>query len=285
MQCDKCSHRAVIRQPYSGLRLCYRHFVADFEGKARKAVRFSGGLSGSGHILLALNGDYRGCALVHFLSSLTAKRRGIRLSAALINHGPDDAGYRAVRDLAESRGIPVVSITGARDENPRTYSQGKVDPCQNFRDPKQKTCLEHNACSIGATRIACDTGLDGEALAILVEFLKGEPDRLAMLFREDEGGIPWIRPFLHIPDREIALYARLTPCWNGGKAGGFPADPFWENAKRMLDEYTARHPSAPHALVRLGERLGASDGVRGRGDPHCGEGGIPDGRTVRPLRR
>jgi len=65
----------------------------------------------------------------------------------------------------------------------------------------------------------------------------------------------WIRPFLHIPDCEVALYARVTLGYGEPFARRVPSDPFLRDAQDLLIAHGAAHPSAPHALVNLGERL------------------------------
>jgi len=258
MQCDKCRRQAIIHQRYSGLRLCREHFIADLESKAKKGIRFNGGLSRNDHILLAVHGDYRGCALLHFMAALTGKRRGVRLSAIVIDpSGAGDDDGLGIRNLAASLGIRWAAGPWCGDGEEGALSPKNTDP-------------ERIAHEQGATKIVSDADLDDEALFVLAAILKGETERLIGPEQDGRSGMAWIRPFLHIPDREVALYARETLGYTGPFARRVPSDPFLHDAQDLLTAHGASHPSAPHALVNLGERLRRSGIPAPDGDPAGG---------------
>lgn len=103
----------------------------------------------------------------------------------------------------------------------------------------------------GATRLAFATSLEEASSSALVSFLRGE----AGCFGTNAPALPRVTPFSHIPEQEIAIYARITGA--GGHSGSIRGaqDPFTAEVRVMLAAYTERHPAAPHAVLGLAESL------------------------------
>jgi tRNA(Ile)-lysidine synthase TilS/MesJ len=130
------------------------------------------------------------------------------------------------------------------------------------------------------------TTLDDEARSVLLKILRGEATRLMLRPRLRGSGIPLIRPFIRIPEGDVALYARLngTGCEGGPRLQ--PCSPQENEVRRILDEYSLRHPAAMFSLVNLGEALsgmeepeaGWTQSCDGCGEPSaaCVARGMPD---------
>jgi tRNA(Ile)-lysidine synthase TilS/MesJ len=80
MRCSKCRNEAILFQPYSGQSLCRDHFIADFETKAKRAIRVHRWMRPNDHIAVALKGDPADEALLVFFRKLARNRRDIRVS-------------------------------------------------------------------------------------------------------------------------------------------------------------------------------------------------------------
>lgn len=128
-----------------------------------------------------------------------------------------------------------------------------------------RVALAHRA---GATRIACATTLNEASVEILSGILRGDPETCLTGAHDTGGGLPTVAPFCHIPSEEIALYARIH-----GLAGERPPETgndysLSADVKRLLGEYTSRHPAAPHAILNLCESLrAAGQAIHGGGAP------------------
>jgi tRNA(Ile)-lysidine synthase TilS/MesJ len=81
MQCNRCRSDPVIFQPYSGRDLCRDHFIADFEARAKRAIRKHQWMRPGDHIAIPLSGDRASSALLFFLQALAGKRRDVHISA------------------------------------------------------------------------------------------------------------------------------------------------------------------------------------------------------------
>ncbi|KQC05893.1 MAG: hypothetical protein APR55_05435 [Methanolinea sp. SDB] len=138
----------------------------------------------------------------------------------------------------------------------------------------RRRLLNTAARSLGATRLALGMNLDDEAQSVLMNTLRGDALRLTRGDTQREGLVQRIKPFMYIPEREVALYAHLHV--EGFLAGSCP---YAHNALRadvrnLLNDFAWRHPSTRHSLVRLGEELSSTSiksGLEPRFCPECGE--------------
>lgn len=285
MRCDKCRRGAIIFQRYSGLHLCEDHFNADFEAKAKRAIRTHHWMKSGDHIAVALSGGKDSSSLLYFLKKLTAQRRDITLSAITVDEGI--GGYRdpsrAVH-IAESLGTDCLTAT-FRDAYGVTVDEivaKKGDTCScSYCGVLRRSLINRIAREHGVTKLALGFNLDDEAQSVLMNVLRGDANRLLRPQRDVKGMVPRIRPFMYIPEREVALYALLHV--KGFEKGRCP---YAHNALRadvrgMLNDYAFRHPSTKYSLVNGGERL-ADAGMVIQGEIRtCEQCGEPCGATCR----
>jgi hypothetical protein len=105
MQCSKCRNEAIVFQPYSGQHLCHDHFIADFEAKAKRAIRVNHWMQPGDHIGVVLAGDPAGRALFFFFQKLTGNRQDIRVSEIPRNGLPQE-----IIDDAETSGFTRIAL-------------------------------------------------------------------------------------------------------------------------------------------------------------------------------
>ena len=285
MQCDTCRRRAVIFQRYSGLHLCEQHFVADVEAKAKHAIRTHRWMRSGDHIAVALSGGKDSSALLYFLTMLTAQRRDITLSAITVDEGI--TGYRdpkqAIR-IAESLGIGCLTAS-FRDEYGITVDEivaKKGDACScSYCGVLRRSLINRIAREHGVTKLALGFNLDDEAQSVLMNVLRGDADRLLRPQREVDGLVPRIRPFLYIPEREVALYAQLHVAGIGLGRCPYAHNALRADVRAVLNDYTLRHPSTKYALVNIGKRFADTGGAVQGGIRTCETCGEPCGVTCR----
>ena len=290
LPCSKCRRPAIIFQHYSGLHLCRTHFVADFESKAKRAIRQHRWITPGDRIGVAMSGGKDSSALLHFLVKLLGKRRDVSLTAFTIDEGI--RGYRdysPARRIAEDLGIEHISASFAEhfgitvDDIVR--KKGDRLSC-SFCGVLRRQLLNRIAKQQGVTRLAFGFNLDDEAQSVLMNVLRGDADRLLRPAGVAEGLIPRIKPFIYIPEREVALYALINV--EGFEIGRCP---YSHNALRadvrdLLNDYAWRHPATRYSLVNLGERLaglGTREASAAGICESCGEPFIGECRPCRML--
>jgi len=188
MKCSFCTDRAIITQRHSGLHLCKKHFVEGFERKVEGTLACGGMVKDKEKIAVAVSGGKDSTALLFSLHRMLANR-DVELMAITVDEGI--AGYRddtikAAKAIAGQLGIEL-HIFSFREEYGYDLDemvQGKkVAPC-TFCGVFRKHCLNKAAKSLGADRLATGHNLDDEAQSVMMNYLKGDFERL-MRFR------PW----------------------------------------------------------------------------------------------
>jgi tRNA(Ile)-lysidine synthase TilS/MesJ len=107
----------------------------------------------------------------------------------------------------------------------------------------------------GITKIAVATTLEDAAASTLTRILEGDMEKCFKPSSTSEKRIPVIKPFRHIPDEEIAAYARLCGVDGDTRTRVIENNRLFTDVKAMLTDYSSRHPGAPHAVLNLCESL------------------------------
>ncbi|HXW99101.1 MAG TPA: tRNA(Ile)-lysidine synthase, partial [Methanomicrobiales archaeon] len=267
MRCDRCGSDAIVFQRYSGQHLCGDHLQASVRTRAMRRIRSHGWIRPGDRIAVALSGGRSSSSLLHFLFAGFGMRRDLSLVAVTV-----DDGMTASRDLdrigriASGMGIEWATLSLA-DEY-RVTLQGipgrcglSCTECSGLLDRALATL----AREVGGTKLALGTNLDNEARSVLGRVLGGEASRLLYQVGTASEEPPRIRPFLGIPDEELALYASLNALDTRQGGCAHALSDAEREAGNILDEYRARHPSAPFSLVSLGEALTGGRATRSRG--------------------
>ncbi|HYC20912.1 MAG TPA: TIGR00269 family protein [Candidatus Bathyarchaeia archaeon] len=254
MKCDKCSASAIIFQRYSGLHLCKAHFFVDVEKKIKKEVRKE---RIEGTLAVAFSGGKDSAVVLAVLNDLLS-RRGVEIVAITIDEGI--AGYR---DKALESAAMLVAELGVRwqvasfDE----YFGVRVDRlderactvCGILR----RSLLNRVAKTVGASTLATGHNLDDEAQTVLMNYLRGDIDRLLRLDHPaaKEGLVRRVKPLKYVPEREVALYAILRGIPISLDECRYSAGVFRAEVRTLLNELEPKHAGTKYALVRGLERI------------------------------
>lgn len=198
------------------MNLCEGHFIESVEERVRDTVARGRMLENGDRIAVALSGGKDSNALLYILNKIISDRKDISLYAITVDEGIK--GYREetiisaqkiARDLGiehliisfkEEYGIDLDHVVGGEKEAPCTF-------CGVFR----KTLLNKKARELEATKVATGHDLDDEAQTVMMNYMKGDIERLGRLSprRPQPGLVPRIKPLREIPERETALYAMV----------------------------------------------------------------------------
>ena len=221
---------------------------------------------------------------LRILSSVFGPRNGIELHAITIDEGIE--GYRPpsvdiVRRFCESNDVEfhlrsfrelgvtmdeIAPVSGT--STPCTY-------CGVFR----RMLMNDEARSIGARYLATGHNLDDTAQSIMMNFVRGDAERMARMaphVNVQPGLIPRFLPLREIPEKETLLYALVSGLefWDG-------VCPYWTEALRnqyrsVVDELEDRTPGARYGILSSFDRIRPllSEDISGsslRPCPRCGE--------------
>lgn len=288
MLCSKCRHPAIIYQRYSGLHLCKAHFIADFESKAKRAIRNHRWIKPKDRIAVALSGGKNSSALLYFLKKILGTRRDVRLSAIFIDEGTKgNRDCHVAANIADAIGVEL--ITGSFEEvfgktiDEVVMEKGDRFSCTFCRVLRGK-CLNRIAHDHDMTKLALAINLDDEAQNVLVNVFRGDPERLLKPADTLPEIVPIIRPFLPIPAREVALYAYLHVEGFEIRQCPHSHNALINDVHSLLNDYTWRHPSTKYAIVNLSEQLVSYGFMPGTHADICPVRGESDLSEYRPCR-
>jgi uncharacterized protein (TIGR00269 family) len=236
-------------------------------------------------VAVALSGGKDSSAVLFFLHRLLGERRDVRLMAITVDEGI--GGYRdtgQARAIADSMSVPWVTATFAEaygitlDEIVARKGTGlSCSYCGVLR----RALMNRIAREEGVTKFAYGFNLDDEAQSVLMNALRGDADRLTRPMREAEGMVPRIKPFMYIPEREVALYAFLHVEEFDLAGCPYAGDALRGDVRGILDDYTYRHPATKYSLVNLGEALREPAKNHTEGLRVCERCGEPCGKICR----
>ena len=253
MKCDKCGASAVLFQRYSGLHLCKAHFFADVEKKIKKEVRKE---RIEGTLAVAFSGGKDSAVVLAILSDLLS-RRSVDIVAITIDEGI--AGYR---DKALESAAMLVAELGVTWQvaSFEEYFDARVDrlderPC-TVCGILRRSLLNRLAKTVGASTLATGHNLDDEAQTVLMNYLRGDMDRLLRLDHPaKEGLVRRVKPLKYVPEKEVALYAVLRGIPISLDECRYSAGVFRAEVRSVLNELEPKHAGTKYALVKGLERI------------------------------
>ncbi|HPE63003.1 MAG TPA: TIGR00269 family protein [Methanothrix sp.] len=263
IRCDRCSGRAVIFQKYSGKHLCSRHFEEDVHRKVKEVLRTYRIFGKPCRIVVAVSGGKDSTSLLAILHGLFSSREDVELLAVSIDEGID--GYRpktisAAASVAKQLGIE--HVVERLDDNfgvttdlmaAQGHPQG---PC-SFCGVLRKGLLNRTARNLGANAVATGHNLDDEAQTVMLNYLKGDVDRLYRLRPKKPlaGMVPRIKPLRRIPEKEMGVYAITHGIPIETAACPYISRAMRQEVKDLLNDLEAKHPGTKYSIMRGFEKI------------------------------
>jgi uncharacterized protein (TIGR00269 family) len=256
MKCKRCDRTAVIYQKYANSHLCKPHFIEDVERKIKRDVRKFKMLEKDDRIAVALSGGKDSIALLFILHKMFRNRPDIELTAITIDEGIH--GYRehtlshainltaelgishTIRSFKEDFGITLDELT-KRNEHAACTLCGVL----------RKNLLNKAAREMGADKIATGHNLDDEAQTIMMNFLRGDVDRIRRMLpgTRQHGLVMRIKPMRSIPEKEAALYGFLNNLPVSIDECPYAGEALRNEIREMINNYEVKHPGTKYSLL------------------------------------
>jgi uncharacterized protein (TIGR00269 family) len=256
--CSKCNLPAITFIRYNGNHLCTRHFSEYVERRVKRELREQVDLGEVEHITVALSGGKDSCVALHLLHDIVGPRKDVRITAITV-----DEGIREYRPEALEKARALTSrmevehhVISFRDVIGWTMDEvaqapGERTPCA-YCGVFRRQCLNRAARNIDAQVLATGHNLDDVAQAVLMNFTRGDVERLARMgphHKVQPGLVPRILPLRTVPEKEVYLYALVN-----GLDFMASTCPYWEEAMRneyrdIIDGMEARSPGTKHSIL------------------------------------
>ena len=264
MRCSKCGSPAVTYIRYNGSHLCQDHLLEYVERRVKKEVRSQLHLKGEAHIGVGASGGKDSQTVLYLLNKILECRKGVRITAITVDEGIE--GYRhgtipKVSELCRELGMEHVIISydevAGMDLDDMVSRTGEAEAC-SYCGVFRRRCLNLKAKELGVDVLALGHNLDDMAQSILMNFMRGDVERLARLGpheRMQPGLVPRIQPLRMIPEKETYMYAMLS---------GIPFSdaecPYAEHALRneyreIVNSMEDKHPGTRHSILGSYDRL------------------------------
>ncbi len=256
MKCQRCSKTAVVFQKYSNAHLCKVHFIEDTERKIKRDIRKFGMVGKNERIAVALSGGKDSTVLLYVLHKIFKNRPDIEFMAITIDEGI--RGYRehtlehalklagelgvqhTIRSFKEGYGITLDELTLKNDQAACTL-------CGVLR----KNLLNKTARELCADKLAMGHNLDDEAQTILMNYMRGDVNRLKRMLpgKRQPGLVMRIKPLRSIPEKEVALYGLLNNLPVSTDECPYAGEALRNEIREMLNNYEVRHPGTKYSLL------------------------------------
>ena len=258
MKCDLCGNKAVTFIKYNGSHLCADHFMKNVEKRVKREIRRQVTITEPTVIGVAVSGGKDSMVTLHIMNETFKKRKDVEIHCITVDEGID--GYRPpsverARKYCEEHDIPM-HIRSFKETVDLTMDEvaplsGENSPC-TYCGVFRRKCMNDVATEIGAKYLATGHNLDDMAQSIMMNFTRGDIERLARLGPHKKiqpGLVPRILPLRTIPEKESLLYAIVSklPYYDG-------ECPYWAEALRnqyrdIVDMLESRSPGSKFSIL------------------------------------
>jgi uncharacterized protein (TIGR00269 family) len=245
----------------SGTELCERHFIEDFEASAKRTLLGEGMAADGDRIAVAVSGGKDSTALLFVLDRIL-RGRDIELFAITVDEGIE--GYRgdtitSAKRISNDLGIEH-EIVSFRDEygfDLDEIVEGKAAAPCTYCGVFRKSALNRAAKRLGATKIAIGHNLDDEVQSIMMNYMKGDIERL-MRFRPrrvQPGLIPRIKPLREMPEKEIALFCMVNGIYADSRECPYSYLSLRADVRDIMNRLENLYPGTKHSALKGFERF------------------------------
>ncbi len=212
-------------------------------------------------IAVALSGGKDSSALLYMLNKVFCNRNDLQFVAIAVDEGIE--GFRSftlnnARRITKQLEIKLFTFSFAEefgftldDVASKGFEQAPCTPCGVLR----RRILDEKARELGATKVATAHNLDDEVQSIVINYIRGDIDRLRRLRGRRDEFIPRIKPLRTILEKEVALYAIAVGIPITTIHCPYAKLSYRFTVKRMLNVFEMRHPGTKYSLIRGYERL------------------------------
>jgi len=291
--CDKCGSKAVTFIRYSGAHLCARHLTEFVDKRVRKDLKkqmVAWDKRKRTRIAVALSGGKDSIVALRILKGVFSRRKTVDLIAILIDEGVK--GYRpvtvkAAEKVCKELKVPLFIGSFEREWGLTMDDIAKLpieqSPC-TYCGVLRRWLLNTMARDLNADFLATGLNLDDTAQSILMNFARGDVERLARLgphTRVQKGLIPRLQPLRMIPEKESYLYALVNGSGFGDVECPYASEALRNRYRRIVFELEDETPGTRHSLLQ------SYEGIKGtlaktympaklRGCKVCGEPTMKD---------
>jgi TIGR00269 family protein len=256
--CDLCSHDPVTYIRYNGTHLCADHFKKYVQKRVKKEIRRQTDMRSGGTIAVAVSGGKDSMVTLSLIHDVFGDRPDVDIQCITIDEGIK--GYRPesidmVKDLCKELGVKYNEVS-FKDSFGITMDEvaplsGDSSPC-TYCGVFRRKLMNDAARKMGAKYLATGLNLDDTAQSIMMNFVRGDVERLARLGphkKVQPGLIPRIQPLRLIPEKESLLYAIVSGLpYHDGECP-YASEALRNQFRATVDDLENRSPGTRFSIV------------------------------------
>ncbi|RLI91542.1 MAG: TIGR00269 family protein [Candidatus Altiarchaeales archaeon] len=270
MKCARCNKRAEIELKYSGEFLCGNCFIRLFEKRVRRNIRSNRLLKPTDKTAVALSGGKDSTVVLHILNDLHKRAPRSELIAISIDQGMgkfQEKSLNAAKAICKKLGVKQYVYSFGEEFGltmdeivERSKRLKNPAPACSYCGVLRRKLLNDKARELGITKIATGHNLDDEIQSSLMNFIRGDLDRIARMGAiagviKNEKFIPRIKPLRECPEEEVRVYAGLKRIEFETSRCPYSEDAFRRTIREVIDRIEERHPGSKFQILKSTDRL------------------------------
>ncbi|MBN2250644.1 MAG: TIGR00269 family protein [Candidatus Altiarchaeota archaeon] len=269
-RCSRCGYSAAFERRSSGDYLCRKCFLVFFEKRVGKTVRTNKLLSGTDKTAVALSGGKDSAAALCTLKKISTKAPGASLIALGIDAGINGFGKKSLdasRKLCRELDVEL-HVYSFKEEFGYTMDEvyrktrelESPAPACSYCGVLRRKLLNDKARELNAGRIATGHNLDDEIQAGLMNYIRGDYDRMARMGAlvgvvRDPAFIPRIKPLRDCPEEEVRLYADLQGIDYVAGRCPYSGEAFRGTVRKMIEGVDEEYSGIRFQMLKSTDRL------------------------------
>jgi uncharacterized protein (TIGR00269 family) len=228
------------------------------ERRVKREVRQQLRLEGPIRLGVAVSGGKDSAVALELLVEVLGRRRDVEILALTVDEGIAEYRQVTLRSIKEQTArlgvdhhiVRFRDVVGMDLDDIGTM-KGPRTPCA-FCGVFRRRSLNLEAKRLGIEVLATGHNLDDTAQSVLMNFMRGDVERLARLGphkKVQPGLVPRIEPLRLIPEKETYLYALTRGIEFSDAECPYAMDALRNEYRDIIDSTESRHPGTRHSIV------------------------------------
>jgi len=270
MKCARCGRFAgKIELRYMKAFICSSCFLSMIENRVRRNMRVNRLLGSLDRTAVALSGGKDSAVTLHIMKMLHAKAPRSELMAITIDQGikGSEGGMKAAKELCKELYVEHHVFSFRKEYGlsmdalmKKVKKMDNSAPACSFCGVLRRNLLNEKARELKLTKIATGHNLDDEVQSSLMNYLRGEVERLSRMgplvgVIKDSAFVPRIKPLRDCPEDEVLMYAKLRKIPFSSSKCPYSGEAFRGTVRKAVDMIEERHPGTKFQLLNSTDRL------------------------------
>jgi uncharacterized protein (TIGR00269 family) len=270
MECARCGRKpAEIELPYMKESVCSFCFFSMMENRVRRNIRTNRLLGSLDRTAVALSGGKDSAVTLHIMKVLHAKAPKSELMAISIDQGikGSEGGLKAAKALCKVLDVEHHVFSFKKEYGismdalmKKVKKMDNSTPACSFCGVLRRNLLNEKARELKLDKIATGHNLDDEVQSSLMNYLRGEVERLSRMgplvgVVRDPAFVPRIKPLRDCPEDEVLKYAQLKKIPFSKGRCPYSGEAFRGTVRKALGLIEERYPGTKFQLLKSTDQL------------------------------